>query len=165
MGVKPVIAVGIGVLARAARVHAAEPPARSSDALANIVRGLDSAVFDSFNRCSDPAQLARHAAYFAEDVECYHDNGGVTWDRDDMPARTCDNARGTYRREPVTGTLDVHPITGFGAIATGTHRFWAGLGQHLRRARRFHDDLAGAGRPLAVHAGAQLRAPAAGGGS
>lgn len=30
---------------------------------------LDAAVFDAFNRCSDPPQLERHARYFAEDVE------------------------------------------------------------------------------------------------
>jgi hypothetical protein len=128
MDVKPVIAIGIGVLACAARAHAAEPPARSSDSLVDTVRGLDTAVFDWFNRCSDPAQLARHAAYFAEDVEFDHDNGGVTRNRDDMLARTRDNACGAYRRELVEGTLDVLPIKGFGAIAAGMHRLWESSG-------------------------------------
>ncbi|GHA86383.1 nuclear transport factor 2 family protein [Cognatilysobacter bugurensis] len=104
-------------------VAAAAPPERSPEELASLVAGLDRAVFDSFNACSDPAELSRHAAYFAEDVEFYHDNGGVTWNRDDMLARTRDNACGKYRRELVEGSLEVYPIRDFGAIAQGTHRF------------------------------------------
>lgn len=116
------VAAGIGLLAALPATHAS-PPERTPEALARVVAELDSAVFDSFNRCSDPGELARHAGYFAEDVEFYHDNGGVTWNRDDMLARTRDNACGKYRRELVEGSLEVHPVKGFGAIAQGTHRF------------------------------------------
>lgn len=87
------------------------------------VTALDTAVFDAFNRCADPEQLQRHASYFAEDVEFYHDNGGVTWNRADMLANTRQHACGHYRRELVPGSLQVHPIKDFGAIAQGTHRF------------------------------------------
>ncbi|MDQ3205784.1 MAG: nuclear transport factor 2 family protein [Pseudomonadota bacterium] len=93
------------------------------DPLDKTIAALDAAVFDAFNRCSDPAQLDRHASYFAEDVEFYHDQGGVTWTRDEMIGRTRDNACGNYRRELMDGTLEVFPIKSFGAIAQGTHRF------------------------------------------
>lgn len=101
---------------------------RSPEELTRLVTGLDSAVFDAFNRCSDPTELARHASFFAEDVEFYHDNGGVTWNRADMLARTRDNACGNYRRELVEGSLEVYPVKGFGAIAQGTHRFCEAAG-------------------------------------
>ena len=116
------VVAGICFLAALPAAHAS-PPERSPEELTRVVVELDSAVFDSFNRCSYPGELARHAGYFAEDVEFYHDNGGVTWNRDDMLARTRDNACGKYRRELVEGSLEVYPIKGFGAIAQGTHRF------------------------------------------
>lgn len=114
-----------GVLIAAASPSVAADPQTPRDqaALERIVSELDSAVFDSFNRCSDPEQLARHAAQFDEAVEFYHDNGGVTWTREEMIDRTRDNACGNYRRELVVGSLKVFPINRFGAIAQGSHRF------------------------------------------
>ena len=102
----------------------ADAPAPSSgESLHTTVAALDSAVFDAFNRCSDPAQLDRHAGYFAEDVEFYHDTGGVTWTRDQMLENTRKHVCGNFSRELVPGTLQVHPIKDFGAIAQGSHRF------------------------------------------
>jgi len=104
-------------------LSAALPAALAADPLTEQVSALDSAAFDAFNRCQDPAQLARHATYFAPDVEFYHDNGGVTWTRDAMLANTAKYVCGKFRRELVPGTLHVFPIKAFGAIARGTHRF------------------------------------------
>lgn len=84
---------------------------------------LDTALFEAFNQCADPAELARHEAFFAEDVEFYHDQGGATFSRDEMIEATRENACGNYWRERIEGTLEVHPIGGFGAIAIGEHRF------------------------------------------
>lgn len=53
----------------------------------------------------------------------YHDNGGVTWTRDDMIAGTRKHVCGNFRRELLADTLKVYPIKGFGAIAQGSHRF------------------------------------------
>ena len=91
--------------------------------LPDTIAALDTAVFDSFNHCSAPGQLQRHAGYFAPDVEFYHDTGGVTWNRDDMIANTEKYVCGNYRRELVPGTLKVYPIKDFGAIEQGVHRF------------------------------------------
>ena len=92
-------------------------------ALSTTIAALDTAVFDAVNRCTDPAQLARHAGYFAEDVEFYHDTGGVTWTRDAMIDSTRKHACGHYTRALVPGSLRAYPIQGFGAISQGTHRF------------------------------------------
>jgi hypothetical protein len=91
--------------------------------LFDTVAALDTAVFDAFNRCSAQGQLQKHAAYFAPDVEFYHDTGGVTWNRRDMLANTEKYVCGSFRRELVPGSLRVYPIKDFGAIAQGTHRF------------------------------------------
>ncbi|MBB1481429.1 nuclear transport factor 2 family protein [Pseudoalteromonas sp. SG41-2] len=84
---------------------------------------LDTALFDSFNHCNNPVQLAKHASYFAEDVEFYHDNGGVTWDRNSMIANTKQYACGKYTRELVSGTFEVFTIKDFGVMTKGTHIF------------------------------------------
>ncbi|MDZ4350563.1 MAG: nuclear transport factor 2 family protein [Xanthomonadaceae bacterium] len=95
----------------------------SDEALYATVAALDAAVFDAFNHCSDPAQLEKHAGYFVEDVEFYHDSGGVTWSRDEMLANTREFVCGKFSRELIPGTLQVHAIKDFGAISQGSHRF------------------------------------------
>jgi len=103
----------------------AAPPADDSaaDALTERIAALDAQTFEAFNRCAEPGQLERHASFFAEGVEFYHDQGGVTWNRADMLANTRRHACGHYRRELVPGSLRVYPIKGFGAIEQGVHRF------------------------------------------
>ena len=95
----------------------------SQDQLSTLIAQLDNEVFDAFNRCSDPAQLQKHAGYFDANVEFYHDTGGVTWTRDAMLANTAKYACGHFTRERVPGTLKVYPVKDFGAIAQGVHRF------------------------------------------
>lgn len=91
--------------------------------LRETIHRLDQELFDSFNKCADGTELAKHASYFAEDVEFYHDNGGVTWNREAMLANTKQYACGKYTRELVEETFNVSPVKDFGAIATGVHRF------------------------------------------
>ena len=95
----------------------------AGDDLTTTLATLDRAVFDSFNRCQDPAQLEKHAGYFDPEVEFYHDTGGVTWTREAMLENTRKHACGHYTRELVDGSLQVFPVKDFGAIAQGSHRF------------------------------------------
>ncbi|MGH8027574.1 MAG: nuclear transport factor 2 family protein [Pseudoxanthomonas sp.] len=109
------------------------PPAIAGDAapadgqaqqpLFGEISALDTAVFDAFNRCSDPAQLQKHAGYFDAGVEFYHDTGGVTWTREAMIANTAKYVCGNFRRELIPGSLKVYPIKDFGAVEQGVHRF------------------------------------------
>jgi hypothetical protein len=123
----PLIAALIAVTAAGAAVasDASGRPitGQTADPLFETISALDAAVFDAFNHCSVPAQLQKHAGYFAPDVEFYHDTGGVTWSRQDMLANTEKYVCGKFRRELVPGTLKVFPVKDFGAIAQGTHRF------------------------------------------
>ncbi len=108
-------------LAMTAPALATPADAPREEALEATIAALDGAVFDAFNHCGDPAQLRKHAGFFAPDVEFYHDTGGVTWTREAMIANTAKYACGHYTRE--LASLHVSPVKDFGAIARGVHRF------------------------------------------
>ncbi|QWP78219.1 nuclear transport factor 2 family protein [Lysobacter sp. K5869] len=124
-------AVAVAIAAISSAGVAKEPSAAApqalpeGQALTDRVAGLDTQLFDSFNRCADPEQFARHAALFDENVEFYHDVGGVTWTREKMLENTRRNVCGKIRRELVQGSLRVYPLPGFGAMEIGEHRFCA----------------------------------------
>jgi hypothetical protein len=63
------------------------------------------------------------ASFFAEDVEFYHDQGGVTLGRAALTDSVQKNICGRVTRELVPGTLQVFHRKGYGAVATGVHRF------------------------------------------
>ncbi|WP_254067323.1 nuclear transport factor 2 family protein [Shewanella xiamenensis] len=95
----------------------------SEDNLVAEMKDMDSKVFDSFNRCADEQQLKLHESYFADKVEFYHDNGGVTWDRQSMINNTKNYACGKYTRSLVEESFQAYPIKDFGAITEGVHKF------------------------------------------
>ena len=111
------------LIAAVPQAQATEAATAPQEQLSSQIAQLDHDVFDAFNRCSDPAQLQKHAGYFDANVEFYHDTGGVTWTRDEMLANTRKHVCGNFTRELVPGTLKVTPIKDFGAIAQGVHRF------------------------------------------
>jgi len=87
--------------------------------LATTLASLDAALFDAAYKCD----LEKVAALFAEDVEFFHDLGGVTLGRAKIVEQTRDNLCGKVRRELVKGTLQTFPMHGYGAVQTGVHRF------------------------------------------
>jgi len=95
---------------------------QSSDRLYDTIAHLDSAFFQAFNS----RNLNELKLMISEDLEFYHDLGGVT-----NFAQNVEGFRKTFekerrvRRELVLGSLEIHPIKGFGAIETGVHRFYA----------------------------------------
>lgn len=114
------------LFAFAASLFAALPFAASANedgtadaGLTATITALDTELFDSYNRCN----LDRFATLFAADVEFFHDQGGVTTDRDTVVTNTRKNICGKVRRDLVPGTLKVYPIKGYGAIEEGEHRF------------------------------------------
>lgn len=119
-----ILLVTLVTLVASLATSAAEPPKNGAEPpLMETISALDAAVFDAFNHCTDPAQLEKHATFFAENVEFYHDTGGVTWNRADMLANTKKNVCGHFTRELIPGSLTVYPIKDFGAIEQGSHRF------------------------------------------
>ena len=110
----------IAVLALQADAQSLES-IKSQAELEKTISALDAAVFDSFNRCD----LEKFGAFFVDDVEFYHDQGGVTLGRENLTESVKQNiCGGDVRRELVSGTLQVHQMKGYGAVEIGVHRFY-----------------------------------------
>src|SRR5690348_6875485 len=80
---------------------------------------LDTALFDSYNKCD----LEKFASFFVNDVEFYHDQGGVTLGRAALTDSVKKNICGQTTRELVPGTLHAYYMKGYGALEVGVHRF------------------------------------------
>src|SRR5438034_5235041 len=92
---------------------------KSQEELNKAVASLDAALFDSYNRCN----LEKFASFFADDVEFYHDQGGVTLGKEKLTESIKNNICGKVTRELVPGSLQVHHMKGYGAVEMGVHRF------------------------------------------
>lgn len=119
-GVMTFIAGALAFLGGASSDAADGPPA---DPLYQEILALDTAMFEAFNTCTDPAQLEKHASFFVKELEFYHDNGGASFTRDGYMKGVHDNVCGKFHRELELASFRVWPINGYGAISQGTHRF------------------------------------------
>lgn len=90
------------------------------DELFRTIASLDTALFDSYNSCD----LQKFKTFFTDDVEFYHDQGGLTVGAQTLTEQVNNNICGKARRELVAGTLQVYPMHGYGAVETGVHRFY-----------------------------------------
>ena len=93
--------------------------AAADDPLFKQLASFDAALFDAFNSCD----LEKLGSYFAEDLEFYHDKGGVTRGRAALVEGVKNNICGKVRRELVAGSMEVHPMNNYGALQIGSHRF------------------------------------------
>ena len=89
------------------------------DELFRTIASLDAAVFDAYNRCD----LEKFSSFFTDDLEFYHDQGGLTRSRQSVVEAVRNNICGKVTRELVPGTLEVYPMKGYGAVEIGVHRF------------------------------------------
>ncbi|RTQ46305.1 nuclear transport factor 2 family protein [Hymenobacter gummosus] len=106
----------------AASLAPAPPRPPVDAALYRTIAGLDSAMFVAFNQ----HDAARLQTFFAEDLEFYHDKGGLSNFEQTMQGfrRLFEQNRTTgLHRVLVPGTLEVYPIKGYGAVETYQHRF------------------------------------------
>ena len=103
----------------------------SADAPGDVsaaVRERDAAFWKAYNACDVKAM----AGFFTEDVEFYHDRGGLTLGHPALVATLrdslCGNPDSTLRREAVDGTVHVFPMKKndvvYGAILSGEHVFY-----------------------------------------
>ena len=90
--------------------------------LYDTILHLDSAFFGAFNR-NDIEGVKR---YLSEDLEFYHDQGGVTNYEQNIKAfeKTFQSER-KVRRELIKKSLEVSPIKDYGAVELGEHLFYA----------------------------------------
>lgn len=95
---------------------------KESELYKTIIR-LDKQLFDSYNACSNPDELAKHASFYADDIEFFHDMGGLATSKPDIIESIRKNICGKVKRTYVSGSMEVHKIPNYGVIAIGRHSF------------------------------------------
>jgi ketosteroid isomerase-like protein len=80
---------------------------------------LDSAFFHAYNHCD----LEKQAAFYADEIEFFHDKSGLDTSKENILANTKKYICGKVTRSLVPGSLEVSPIPGYGAVVLGMHTF------------------------------------------
>ena len=95
--------------------------------LSDTILHKDSLFWRAYNTCD----VARFADFFTDDVEFYHDKGGITLGLSSLQETFKNNlCSGNFRlrREPVEGSVKVFPLRKdnviYGAILSGEHLFY-----------------------------------------
>jgi ketosteroid isomerase-like protein len=114
------MAASFSVDGEATDQKAAKKKGATSGELFDIIARMDGAMFEAFNG----HDVDRLMSMFSDDLEFYHDTGGVT-----NHAQTRDNFGKLFantpdiRRDLVKGSFEVYPIKDYGAIEIGEHVF------------------------------------------
>ncbi|MCP4978182.1 MAG: nuclear transport factor 2 family protein [Maribacter sp.] len=87
--------------------------------LYDAIVAMDKAYFDAYNSCD----LKTQTALYSEDIEFYHDQGGVMTVKEDIIDAIEKNICGRVTRELVEGSIEVYPIKDYGAVQMGYHKF------------------------------------------
>lgn len=98
---------------------AAQPYVPPSQALYDTIVRLDSLLFSAYNHC----ELDKFAALVSEDLEFYHDQGGLSTSKAEIMEALKKNICGKVTRELLHGSIEVYPIPGYGAVEMGRHFF------------------------------------------
>jgi len=88
--------------------------------LYRTVLALDASYFTAYNSCDMETQ----ADLLSEDLEFYHDMGGLSTSKADILKSIEANICGKVTRELVEGSVEVHRIKDFGAVEIGLHKFY-----------------------------------------
>jgi hypothetical protein len=87
--------------------------------LFETMQQLDTQLFEAANHCD----YEKLTAMVDENLEFYHDQGGLTLGRQAFLDSIKNNTCGVMIRELVPATFQVYPIKGYGAMELGVHRF------------------------------------------
>ena len=87
--------------------------------LEKIIVQMDSVYFAAYNNCD----MAKQAELYTEDIEFYHDKGGLETSKEKLLQSIEDNVCGKVTRILVKGSIEVSEIPGYGAIVMGLHKF------------------------------------------
>jgi ketosteroid isomerase-like protein len=125
VGLVPTLCFGQGEPAK----QTARPvlTATSTNSLVREIKEMDTRLFDAIFKDCD---LAHVKDLVTDDFEFYHDRGGlIATNRAqfvDIRRKTCERQKSGQerrsRRELIT--MEVYPLSGYGAIQTGVHRFF-----------------------------------------
>jgi len=89
-------------------------------ALQKKIEELDNIFFTAYNTCD----LKQQAALISEDIEFFHDQGGLSTSKSDIIEAMKNNICGKVTRELTKGSIEVYPIHNYGAIQMGYHKFF-----------------------------------------
>src|SRR5216683_3308215 len=89
------------------------------DPLFTTTQSLDTKLFDAYNHCD----LTTLGPMVSDDLEFYHDQTGLSVGKEPFLAAIKQNICGKVQRELLSGTLEVYPLKGYGAVEIGVHRF------------------------------------------
>jgi ketosteroid isomerase-like protein len=92
----------------------------SDQELHDAIVAMDKKYFKAYNTCD----LKTQASIYADDLEFYHDLGGLETDKDKLIKALKDNICDKVTRQLVQGSMEVYPIAGYGAVAEGYHTFF-----------------------------------------
>lgn len=88
--------------------------------LYKTIMSLDATYFKAYNTCD----LATQASLMSDDLEFYHDQGGLNTSKSDIIESIEKNICGKVTRELLPETVEIHEIKGFGAVEIGYHKFY-----------------------------------------
>ena len=90
-----------------------------SKELYDSIAALDSIFFNAYNNCN----LKILDSLLSEDLEFYHDKGGLSTSKKEIMKALENNICGKVTRELLKGSIEVYQIKDFGAIEMGFHGF------------------------------------------
>lgn len=95
----------------------------SGKELETTILRMDSIFWRAYNDCD----MEKMMYFVDENIEFYHDKGGLVNSRTDLAKglkeNLCSGGNNVIERRPVAGTIRVFPIAGVGAIISGQHTF------------------------------------------
>jgi len=91
----------------------------SDQELYDKIMELDDIFFTAYNTCD----LEKQSELISEDLEFYHDQGGLSTSKKEILTALENNICGKVTRELVKGSIEVHEIPGYGAVQMGMHKF------------------------------------------
>ncbi|PYF74448.1 nuclear transport factor 2 family protein [Pedobacter nutrimenti] len=96
-----------------------KPYAPESVELYQKIVSLDSAFFGAYNNC----ELDKMAAMMSDELEFYHDRGGLSTSKKQVLESIQKNICGKVTRILAKGSIEVYPIKDFGVVQIGYHSF------------------------------------------
>ena len=122
---KPIFLIAIIIFvyscssSKTSKISGLSPYVPESRLLHDTIAGLDSILFEAYNTC----KLDIFGSLISNDIEFYHDRGGLSTVKKDLVLSIQNNICGKVTRELLKGSIEVYPIPNYGAIEMGVHRF------------------------------------------
>lgn len=132
--------LGISIFMLTMLVISSQQATAQSDQLSQTILAQDALFWKAYNGC----RVDEMADFFVDDLEFYHDKGGLINSKNDLKETLktglCGESDSRLRREAKAETVKVYPLDNYGAIITGEHIFFrnkAGQDEYPEESARF----------------------------